>query len=128
MLEPNGICPNDEKRSGNITLIPWDVTCVDTFATFYLNVTSNVPRAAAEGAAKRKTKKDEVILDNYLFFPFTVETMGCFCEKTKEFLKSLGRQLMQAMLQVLLARLLLRMLLRIFFTLFNYMFNFIIHM
>lgn len=100
LLEPPGLCCNDEKHVDGVTLIPcaygrylaWDATCAYTFAPSYLSQSSRKCGLIAENAARDKIRLyTEVIETNYIFVQITVETMGSWCNEASDFLHSLGR-------------------------------------
>ncbi|KAI5735063.1 hypothetical protein M8J77_013628 [Diaphorina citri] len=46
-------------------------------------------------ASQKKTKKYKQIVEDYLFVPFLVETLGPWSEGTKKFTKDIGRRLIE---------------------------------
>lgn len=101
VLEPPGLSRSDGKRPDGLTLVPWqrgrsliwDATCVNTFATSHLPHTMNVAGAAAETAARNKHVKYAPLEQNYVFFPFAVETAGCWGSEGMTFVRDIGRRL-----------------------------------
>jgi hypothetical protein len=84
-----------------MTLIPWkrgkclvwDFTCVDTFASSYLNNTLTWAGAAAEMADEKKRNKYNFYLDRFLFVPVAVETSGVWGKECLKVIKETGLRL-----------------------------------
>ena len=98
-LEPVGMCRSDGKRVDGATLVPWnkgktliwDATCVDTLASSYLDITSVSSGAAAcKAALSKRSKYKELIDQNFIFVPFSVETFGPWCPEGIGFIDNLG--------------------------------------
>ena len=89
MKEPSGLLRTDGKRPDGVTqllwrtgkCVTWDVTVIDTLARSYVPATSQIPGAAAEAAADRKTSKYATLSQSYFFVPVAVETMGAINEQ-----------------------------------------------
>lgn len=101
-LEPKGLFCDDGKRPDGMKLIPcakgqslvWDVTCVDTFASSYLTLTSMKAGSAADRAVTSKHNLYKKInTQNYKFVALAVETSGSWSSEAKEFFFSLGKNL-----------------------------------
>ena len=101
-LEPPGLVRENEKRPDGITLVPWsngqilvwDATCGDTLAPSYVNQSSILAGSVAEKAASRKRIHYRAIIDqNFLFLPFSVETLGPWCEEAIDFIRLLGKKI-----------------------------------
>lgn len=101
-LEPPGLFREDGKRVDGISLIPWhkgqtlvwDATCTDTFAPSNLHHSTIKAGKAADDKAKRKESKYKTLIDrNYHFVPFSVETMGPWCEDAIKFVDELGKMI-----------------------------------
>ena len=72
----------------------WDITCVDTFASSYVNNTSKKAGKAAEDAEKRKEAKyAELINDGYIFVPVAIETMGPIGLSGHKLFQELGKRI-----------------------------------
>lgn len=102
VLEPTGLARTDGKRVDGMTLIPWskgstliwDATCTDTFAPSNINFSTRQAGRAAEDKAQRKTRKyGELINQNYLFIPFSVETMGPWSIEAVKFFDELSKMI-----------------------------------
>ncbi|KAJ4446533.1 hypothetical protein ANN_13229 [Periplaneta americana] len=99
LLEPPGISRADGKRPDGLTLIPWsrrksliwDSTCVDTLAQSHFPNTSRRAASAAELAVKKKVNKYAHLLDNYIFIPFAVETIGPWSHDAKVLVSQIGQ-------------------------------------
>lgn len=101
-LEPPGLARDDGKRVDGMTLIPWskgstliwDATCTDTFAPSNINFSKREAGRAAEDKARRKVKKYESLINqNYLFVPFSVETMGPWSHEAMSFFNDLSKMM-----------------------------------
>jgi hypothetical protein len=101
-LEPNGLSRDDGKRPDRATLIPWskgqrliwDVTCVDTLASSYLNHTSMCSGAAAEIACVKKHNKYKSLKSaNFIFKALAFETLGPWCKEASSFIDNVGSKL-----------------------------------
>jgi hypothetical protein len=101
-LEPNGLSRDDGKRPDGATLIPWskgqrliwDVTCVDTLASSYLNHTSMCSGAAAEIACVKKHNKYKSLKSaNFIFKALAFETLGPWCKEASSFIDNVGSKL-----------------------------------
>jgi len=75
VLEPIGTCLEDGKRPDGMTMIPWskgkaslwDATCVDTFASSHLNIsTVTADAAASEAEVKKKRKTGLCLMTTFL--------------------------------------------------------------
>ena len=74
----------------------WDVTCVDTLAPSYLNLSFTAAGSAAELACKRKHEHYTKIKEsNFLFVGLAFETLGPFCKESKSFVDSIGKLLIE---------------------------------
>lgn len=101
-LEPIGLSRDDGKRPDGVTEIPWsngqrlvwDATCVDTLAKSYLKKTMKEAGAAAEIACKSKHKDyTKIVTSNFKFVGVAFETMGPWCQETKDFIGKIGKML-----------------------------------
>lgn len=79
----------------NGQILVWDATCGDTLASSYVNQSSISPGSVAEKAAshKRNNRYRSIIEQNYLFLPFSVETLGPWCEEAIDFIHVLGKKI-----------------------------------
>ncbi|RVE45296.1 hypothetical protein evm_010068 [Chilo suppressalis] len=101
VLEPNGFFRDDGKRPDGMTLIPWkqgrplvwDATCVDTLAPCHTGSTSLAAGAAAASAECSKRRKYSALIENYIFVPFGVETMGPWGPSARSLFKELSKML-----------------------------------
>jgi len=81
MKEPHGLVPDDGKRPGGLTLLPWnsghsatwEVTVVDTLGNAYLQQSAITSASAAETAALRKKNKYSSLSDTHDFFPVALK-------------------------------------------------------
>ena len=71
----------------------WDVTVIDTLASSYVPTTCQIPGAAAETAADRKTSKYAILSQSYLFAPVAVQIMGAINEARMNFLGDFERRI-----------------------------------
>lgn len=101
-LEPVGLVREDGKRVDGITLIPWtkgsaliwDATCTDTLAPSNIRFSSRKAGRAADDKARRKeVKYRSLIIQNYHFVPFAVETMGSWSADAIRFFDTLSRKI-----------------------------------
>lgn len=104
-LEPIGLLRDDkQKRPDGLTRIPWskgkclvwDATCVDTLANSYVASSSRSAGAAAKIAETKKRSKYSLLMTQYKFCAFAVETLGTFGEEAIELVNELGRRLRAA--------------------------------
>ena len=104
VLEPIGTCLEDGKRPDGMTMIPWskgkallwDATCVDTFASSHLNLSTVIAGSAASEAEVKKQNKYRSLSHDYIFVGVGVETSGVLGKQAAQFLKNLGRKLIAA--------------------------------
>ena len=104
VLEPIGTCLEDGKRPDGMTMIPWskgkallwDATCVDTFASSHLNLSTVNAGAAASEAEVKKQNKYRSLSHDYIFVAIGVETSGVLEKQAAQFLKDLSRKLIPA--------------------------------
>src|SRR6218665_1311812 len=82
--EPQGLLRSNRKRPDGITLIPWkagkslvwDATVIDTLAPSYLTASAAQSGAAAAIAEDRMMQKYHAFLQDHVFIPLALETMG----------------------------------------------------
>lgn len=99
--EPQGLLRSDGKRPDGITLIPWkagkslvwDATVIDTLAPSYLTASAAQSGAAAAIAEDRKMQKYHAFLQDHVFIPLALETMGPINTAGLNFISDLGRHL-----------------------------------
>ena len=100
VLEPVGLVRGDGKRVDGMSLIPWsrgstliwDATCTDTLAPSNLRFSARNPGKAAEVKARQKeVKYRSLIVQNYHFVPFAVETMGPWSSEAIQFFESVSK-------------------------------------
>ena len=100
VLEPTGTCLEDGRRPDGMTMIPfskgkallWDATCVDTYATSHLNLSSVTAGAAASEAEIKKQNKYRSLSNDCNFVAVGVETSGVLGKQRSQFIKRLGRE------------------------------------
>lgn len=103
MLEPVGLQRDDGRRPDGMSLVPWkdgkcvvwDATCGDTVAPSHIEISARHAGRVAETRASQKKTKYKQIVEDYLFVPFSVETLGPWSESTKKFTKDIGRRLIE---------------------------------
>ena len=101
ILEPPGIVPEDNKRPGGMTNIPWshcrhfvcDYTCPDTLAPSHFQATSIEAGSAAKTAEVRKVAMYQTLAVYYTFMPIAIETLGPTGPEDKTFLLEVGQRL-----------------------------------
>ena len=99
-LEPEGLDKDTQKRPDGRSLIPWtegkpgawDFTCCDTLASSYVMKSSKNACQAAEIAENRKITKYEG-LNQFVFYPVAVETLGSWGEVSKKFITDIGSRI-----------------------------------
>ena len=77
---------SDGKRPDGVTMIPWsrgrtlvwDFTCPDTVAPSRVHQTSLATGVAASDAESKKLAKYSELIQNHVFVPFAVETLGAW--------------------------------------------------
>ena len=103
-LEPAGLVRDDGKRPDGMSLVPWkmgrplvwDATCVDTLAPSHLPSTAGCACAAAASAETLKRRKYSNLIDNYIFEPFGVETLGSWGPSARSLYKEIAKRLVDA--------------------------------
>jgi hypothetical protein len=96
ILEPAGTCRVDGmtlrawKRGKSLV---WDVTCVDTLAPSYLNLTSKESGAASKLGEAKKTSKYSTLLDRFIFYPLGFETLGGWGPECKHLINTIGQEI-----------------------------------
>src|SRR6218665_1146939 len=96
--EPQGLLRSDGKRPDGITLIPWkagkslvwDAMVIDTLAPSYLTASAAQSGAAAAIAEDRKMQKYHAFLQDHVFIPQALETMGPINTAGLNFISDLG--------------------------------------
>lgn len=96
-LEPSGFYRSDGKRPDGITIVLWergctflwDATCIDTFASLYINVATKDAGLVVKIAETRKRKNYEVLSAVHMLTPIAVETSGILGSETRAFLHKL---------------------------------------
>ena len=99
--EPLGCSRNDGKRPDGLTLIPWskgksllwDFTCSDTFASSYIQFSSNKAGSVAAQAEDKKKAKYTNLMSQFSFKPIGIETMGVVGPEGKSFISNIGSRL-----------------------------------
>jgi hypothetical protein len=97
-LEPESLWTG--KRPDGVTILPWsnglrmiwDVTVADSFAQTYRQKALTEAGLVAEQAEKRKLD-DYQDIKGFIVQPVSFETLGAFGPSTKNFLKSIGKDL-----------------------------------
>jgi len=70
----------------------WDFTCRDTFASYYIDVTSSTPGyAAAKGEAEKK-KRCDLLQSRYTFVTIALETTGVWRSEGLNVIQEFGRR------------------------------------
>ena len=77
VLEPVGVCRNDGKRPGGMSLIPWswdlpllrDFTCSDTLAPSNLSTSASGASQLANSAESAKCRKYSSLIPSFHFSP-----------------------------------------------------------
>jgi hypothetical protein len=103
MREPLGLCRTDGKRPDGVTLIPWsrgrcmtwDVTVVDTVAPSHVSDSALRACSAAAKAEAQKIQKYASIALTHTFIPLAFETLGAWGSQSEEFVRDLGRRLVE---------------------------------
>ena len=102
--EPLGLSRQDGKRPDGLTLIPWsrgqslvwDYTCSDTFATSHLEANSKEAGSAAIKAEQKKLKHyANLATSGLIIMPVAVETLGSFAPMGLQFVKDLGKRIIE---------------------------------
>jgi hypothetical protein len=101
--KPNGYYRKVNKRPDGITLIPWlcgkpllwDVSCTDTLAKSYIELSS---KKAGEAAHLREnTKKSKYVTvetyNNYHFVPIAIETLGPWGDDARKIINEIGQKI-----------------------------------
>ena len=73
-----------------------DVTCPDTLAPSYLQLTSKEAGKAAEKAEKEKIQKYQELAHKYIVMPVAVETMGAWGHSSLKFVQEFGERIIIA--------------------------------
>uniref|UniRef100_A0A8D8ZV44 Uncharacterized protein n=1 Tax=Cacopsylla melanoneura TaxID=428564 RepID=A0A8D8ZV44_9HEMI len=73
--------------------VVWDATCGDTVAPSHVEGSARQAGRVAEVRATQKKNKYKHIGEDHMFVPFSVETLGPWCEEAKRFVKEVGRRL-----------------------------------
>ena len=102
--EPQGPCQDDSKQPDGITLfswkhgmqLVWDVTCPDTFAPSYLQLTSKAAGKAAEKAERKKIQKYQELANKYIVMPVALETLGAWGKNSLKFIQEIGERMTMA--------------------------------
>uniref|UniRef100_A0A8D9A2M9 Uncharacterized protein n=1 Tax=Cacopsylla melanoneura TaxID=428564 RepID=A0A8D9A2M9_9HEMI len=103
VLEPVGVMREDGRRPDGMSIIPWkngkcmvwDATCTDTLAPSNIKLASKEAGSVAEMAASKKKNKYKNLVDQYIFVPMAVESMGPWCKEGKKFVQEVGSMLME---------------------------------
>ena len=90
--------PEENKRLGGLTLVPWqggrcltgDTTIVDTLTSSYIAVSTQITGSAAQPVADRKDSKYTGLPASHLFVPIAIEALGPINEVGHSFLSELG--------------------------------------
>ena len=99
-LEPSGLFRSDERRPDGVSLTPWRVgkllawaaTCFDLFALSYRSLATHSP-GLLQKAETLKSEKYKDLPRDYMFISIATETSGVFGPHTLQFIKYLGRQI-----------------------------------
>ena len=99
--EPVGLSRSDVKRPDGATLIPWshgkplawDLTVPDIFAQSHITSTASNAAAAADKAARSKTKKYEHLSITRNFIPFALETGDSWNSEAIELTNYIGKRI-----------------------------------
>jgi len=99
--EPLGIFKDSLMRPDGITLVPWskgknlawDATIASSLADSYIEASSARAGSASESAANRKESKYSGLLQEYIFQPVALESLGVASSSTALFLSDLGRRI-----------------------------------
>lgn len=103
-LEPIGLSRDDGKRPDGMTLTPWqkgqrlvwDITCRDTLAPSYLNISCKAAGTVAENACRAKhSHYTQIKASNFLFAGLAFETMGPWCKESKSIIDKVGQRLIE---------------------------------
>ena len=98
ILEPTGLCRNDEKRPDGLTVLPWkkgqclvwDATVVHRMAISYSSAAAASGSSVAKLAEYKKIDKYEELSREYIFQPVAIETLGGVGPSSLHFLRQLG--------------------------------------
>ena len=102
--EPLGLFRMDGKCPDGLTLIPlsrgqslvWDYTCAYTFASSHLEANSKEAGNAAHKAENKKSRHYANLATSGLFImPVAVETLGSFAPMGLQFIKDLGKRIIE---------------------------------
>ena len=102
--EPLGLFRMDGKCPDGLTLIPlsrgqslvWDYTCAYTFASSHLEANSKEAGNAAHKAENKKSRHYANLATSGLFImPVAVETLGSFAHMGLQFIKDLGKRIIE---------------------------------
>ena len=70
----------------------WDVTVVDTFASYHSSLIEDGPGAVASSIETVKTLEQLGLLSTHCYVPLVIETTGVFGTETAKFFKELARR------------------------------------
>ena len=101
LLEPEGLCKDNNKRPDGITLVPWergrclawDVSCVNPLAMSNIKASLASTGGAAADADHRKRVKYKELDEKFKVVPIVVETLGVLGPSARQFLRTLGNRI-----------------------------------
>ena len=101
ILEPAGVCREDGKRPGGMTLIPresgqyllWDFTCSDTLAPLKVERAS---RGTADAVKESKRSKYTSLITMFLFSPVCIEPLGAWGASVRSLVCKIGLRIHEA--------------------------------
>ena len=73
----------------------WDYTCSDTFASSHIAATSKEAGKAALKAEKKKLTHYANLAPTHIIMPVAMETLGCFSPMSLQFIKDLGKRIIE---------------------------------
>ena len=98
MLEPAGLCEDDNKRPDGLTVfawtggknVAWDFTCPDTVCQTHIAGTSREAGRAAEDAETAKLNKYQELTHKFNVIPVATETFGSWGQLGISFIRQIG--------------------------------------